>query len=156
MGYFKSLDTRIAEAKQVVHLALAREGYVVDRMNCVGSSYIVDRMNGDIDILAYVPQSEHSVGVGDMAFSNRGWSYGGSVGIDGADNWGSWKKHVEGIGEINMLVTTNEAYFNAWLTSAEVCRYLHLQGVTVDRAQRVAIHRIIMEDSTAEYENECK
>lgn len=156
MGYFKSLDTRIAEAKQVVRLALARDGYEVARMDCVGSSYIVDRINGDIDILAYVPHTQCELGVGCMSFPGQGWAYGGSVGMDGADNWGSWKKHVDGIGEINMLVTTNETYFNAWLTSAEVCRLLHLRGVAVPRDVRVGIHSIIMDDSTADYENERK
>ena len=55
-----------------------------------------------------------------------------------------------------MLVTTDETYFNAWLTSAEVCRLLHLRGILVPRDVRVGIHSIIMDDSTADYENERK
>lgn len=88
MGYFKSPDTRIAEAKQIVRQALAREGYEVARMDCVGSSYIVDRMNGDIDNVALL--------------------------------------------------------------------LLHLRGVAVPSDVRVGIHSIIMDDSTADYENERK
>jgi len=154
MGYMKDLGVRIGEAKEVVREALRREGHKPERMEVVGSSYITDKTNGDLDILVYVNQGEFSIGVGSMAFT--GWTYGGSVGEDGEDNWGSWKKHVDGVGEVNMLVTTDETYFNAWLTSAEVCRLLHLRGILVPRDVRVGIHSIIMDDSTADYENERK
>lgn len=154
MGYFKDLGVRISEAKEHVREALRREGMTAERMELVGSSYITDKTDSDLDILCFVRQSQYAVGVGGMVFN--GWAYGGSVGEDGEDNWGSWKKHFPGIGEVNMLVTTNEEYFNSWLTSAEVCRLLHLRGVAVPRDVRVGIHSIIMDDSTADYENERK
>lgn len=154
MGYFKALDVRVREAKEHVREALRREGMTADRMDLVGSSYITDKADSDLDILCYVKQPEYSLGVGCMVF--HGWAYGGSVGEDGEDNWGSWKKHFPGVGEVNMLVTTNKDYFDRWLTSAEVCRLAHLRGIAVPRDVRVGIHSIIMDDSTADYENERK
>lgn len=150
MGYFKDLGVRIGEAKDKVRDALRREGLTAQRMELVGSSYITDKTDSDLDILCYVPISTYQPSVGCMQFT--GWAYGGSVGEGGEDTWGSWKHYFPGIGEVNILVTTDETYFNAWLTSAEVCRYLHLRGIVVPRAERVSIHNIIMDDSTADYE----
>jgi hypothetical protein len=150
----KDLDLRINEATAIVHEALRRKYMTPKRTALVGSSYITDKTDSDLDILVFVDEGRNQMGVGQMVFN--GWAYGGSVGEDGGDNWGSWKKHVPGVGEVNMLVTTDETYFNAWLTSAEVCRLLHLRGILVPRDVRVGIHSIIMNDSTADYENERK
>jgi hypothetical protein len=150
----KDLDLRVKEATETVQEALRREYITVKRTALVGSSYITDKTDSDLDILVLATGGPRHISVGEMVFN--GWAYGGSVGEDGEDNWGSWKKHVPGVGEVNMLVTTDEEYFNAWLTSAEVCRLLHLRGITVPRDVRVSIHSIIMDDSTADYENERK
>lgn len=150
MGKFKEFDIRIHAAKRVVATLLIQHGLEVERMDVVGSSYITDRTDSDIDVLVLLKTTPCS-SLDQLAFN--GWDYGGSVGVEG-DKWMSWKKHTLEAGDVNLLATYDEEYFNAWLTSAEVCRYLHLRGIVVPRAERVAIHNIIMDDSTAEYEND--
>lgn len=48
-----------------------------------------------------------------------------------------------------MLVCDKQEYIDAWLTAAEVCRFLFLRGVYVPRGAVHGIHEIIMEDSDA-------
>lgn len=150
MGYFKELDARIKLAQEAVADAIRVEGHTLVKTDLVGSTYITDKQDSDLDILCLV---KSITDVDSMAFG--GWAYGGSVG-EGGDGgggvWGSWKKHISGAGEVNMLVVTDESYFNAWLTSAEVCRYLHLRGIVVPRVDRVSIHNIIMDDASADLE----
>lgn len=148
MGKFKDFDIRLDAAKTVVANLLKQYDHSVDRMDVVGSSYITDRTDSDIDVLVLLKTTPCS-SLGRLAFD--GWQYGGSVGVSD-DNWMSWNRHTLEAGEVNMLLTYDETYYNAWLTSAEVCRYLHLRGIVVPRAERVSIHNIIMDDSTAEYE----
>lgn len=151
MGKFKEFDIRLDAAKQVVANLMLQYGHSVDRMDVVGSSYIVDRTDSDIDVLVLLNQRA-CMGLEQLVFD--GWGYGGSVGVDADGKWMSWKKHTLEAGEVNILVTYDETYFHAWMTSAEVCRYLHLRGIVVPREERVAIHNIIMDDSTAEYETD--
>ena len=152
MGHFKDLEVRVKDAKRIVADALTSAYLTAESMELVGSSYITDKLDSDLDILCYVPVGENQLRVSCMTFP--GWAYGGSVGENGEDNWGSWKKYVPGVGEVNMLVTTDKTYYQAWLTSAEVCRLLHLRGILIPRDVRVSIHNIIMDNSTADYENE--
>ena len=147
MGYFKELDARIKLAQEAVADAIRVEGHTLVKTDLVGSTYITDKRDSDLDILCLV---KSITDVDSMAFG--GWAYGGSVG-EGSDGvWGSWKKHISGAGEVNMLIVTDESYFNAWLTSAEVCRYLYLRGIVVPRVDRVSIHNIIMDDCSADIE----
>lgn len=108
----------------------------------VGSTYIQGE-GSDIDCLFLWEK----VDVQCIGFP--GWDYGGSIGEGNESNWGSWKK-----GNINLLVTSSKESYNAWLTSAEVCRFLSLRKIGLTRDERVAIHNIVMDDSTAEGETE--
>lgn len=115
-------------------------------LHIVGSTYIRDRTDGDVDILTY----HESFDVDAMSFS--GWLYGGSAGLCPDNNkWMSWKKIVNGV-EVNMLIVGDKAYRNQWLTAAEVCRFLHLKGVALPSPVVHGVHEIIMDDSTAEDE----
>ena len=147
MGKFKDLNIRIQLAKAAVNDVIRMEGHKLISMDVVGSTYITDKPDSDIDVLCLV---ESLSSVSDMAFG--GWAYGGSVGEGNEDHWGSWKRAIPGAGEVNMLVVTSKEYFNAWLSSAEVCRLLHLRGIVVPRGVSVSIHNILMDDSTADYE----
>ena len=150
MGYFKELSARIDEAKHHATEALRMECLKPKRMEIVGSAYITDSNSSDIDVLVEVEFGEFCPGVEGLAFN--GWAYGGSVGEGNDSNWGSWKKTFPGVGDVNLLVTGSKEYFNAWLTAAEVCRFLALRGIVVPRAERVGIHNIIMDDSDASSE----
>lgn len=143
-------EERIAVARAAVTEALARYNLHEIATHLVGSTYIKDRTDGDVDLLALLDLGNHQVhGVDCMAFD--GWAYGGSVGL-GNDHWMSWKKLVNGV-EVNMLLTDRIEYLSSWLTAAEVCRFLHLQGHTIKPATVHGIHEIIMDDSTADAEN---
>lgn len=129
--------------------------YEVKHAEVVGSTYIAGKEDRDIDVLLLVKADRN---VEEMGFD--GWAYGGSVGEGNDSHWGSWKKTFEGR-DLNMLITTDETYFNAWLTAAEVCRYLHcktnsyvdgVKPVIREADVRIAIHNIIMDDSTANEE----
>ena len=118
---------RIEIAKAAVAEALLlNEAVTVDpsSMEVVGSTYIKDRADSDVDILVLVKRGELLPDLNTLAFS--GWAYGGSVGL-GNDSWMSWKRVVNGV-EVNMLLTNRADYFKLWLDAAEVCRFLHLQG----------------------------
>lgn len=135
---------RIITAKTAISNALGVDIETL-RYEIVGSTYISDKVTSDVDILVFDPSRMLEEELFD------GWAYGGSVGI-GNDNWMSWKRTVDGV-EVNMLLVTNEAYFNSWLTAAEVCRFLHLQGYNLRSASVHGVHEIIMDDSTADYEH---
>lgn len=144
-------EERIAIAKQAVCATLEwRRTWLPrpvtpDELECVGSTYISDAGTSDVDILLCFPVPC----VGEVVLAD-GWDFGGSV-CEGGDHWQSWKKTVQGV-EVNLLMCRTQAYIDAWLTSAEVCRFLHLLGITLPRGAVHGIHQIIMDDSTAEEE----
>lgn len=138
-------EKRLCIAKEAISNALGTsiENF---RYEVVGSTYIKDNHKSDIDVLVLVKD----ICLECTGF--EGWEYGGSVGM-GNDHWMSWKKYtVDGV-EVNMLLTTDEQYFYSWLTAAEVCRFLHLQGYDIRTSTVHGIHEIIMDDSTAEVEH---
>lgn len=100
----------------------------------VGSTYIYGQ-GVDIDVLVLV-DSEHLI----SSWQHPEWKYGGSTPKSG-DGWGSWKK-----GEVNLLLTHSEDYFNKWLTAADVCKYLfHKRSIVLSKEERIAVHAMIMD-----------
>lgn len=119
----------------------ALQGRDIKRVEVVGSAYISDREDSDVDVLVLIP------GFAPPEESFPGWNYGGSDG-EGNDEWGSWKAYHNGV-EVNMLITGKQEYFNQWLSAAEVCRFLHLKGYKLSTGAVHGVHEILMEDSTA-------
>lgn len=142
-----SNEERIATAKAAISSALGKPIEAV-KYEVVGSTYIKDNDSSDVDILVL----DESINLDEKEF--EGWEYGGSAGV-GNDNWMSWKRRVNGV-EVNMLITSDKAYFGAWLTAAEVCRFLHLQGYDLRSASVHGVHEIIMEDALAEEEHKVR
>ena len=140
-------DERIAIAKKAIMEALGVD--VLGRHEVVGSTYIKDSDQSDVDILVL----DEDLFLDELTFP--GWAYGGSEGIDPDGHWMSWKRRVGGV-EVNMLLVTDKAYFDSWLTAAEVCRFLHLQGYNLKSASVHGVHEIIMDDSTAEDEQKVR
>jgi hypothetical protein len=126
--------------------AVSDEGYEVLRHDIVGSTYIADNHESDLDILVLVKKWED---VSCMCFD--GWAYGGSVGEGDDDKWGSWKKFYNGK-DVNLLVTDSQEYFSNWLLAAEVCRFVSLMSKDIEPSLRLGIHNIIMDDSDASLE----
>ena len=139
-------QAQIAGALEACGAALKAQGLSAKRMELVGSTYI--KGNGtDIDVLCLVPEADLDT----LGFP--GWEYGGSGDPTRMDSgrFGSWKYDVGGE-VVNMLIVTSVEYANAWLTAAEVCRFLHLAGVDLTRGAVHGVHEIIMDDSTADTE----
>lgn len=143
MSYDQIEKTVCAEVKAA--------GWDVRDSRVVGSRYINDKTEGDLDVLVYAP--------GDLfeeAVRFAGWEFGGSSPME-SDTWASLTKRIDGI-LVNLLLVTDRDYFERWATAAEVCRLVKLmqdRGLTIDaRAARVAIHNIVMDDSYAEAEAE--
>jgi hypothetical protein len=125
------LETIVREASEELFLH-------AKRIELVGSTYIHGQGN-DIDILVLLDSAAPTcLSVASLILP--GWIYGGSTPKSG-DGWCSWKQ-----GDINLLVTADQTYFNAWVTAAEVCRYLALRGVKLEKPDRIAVHAIIMDD----------
>lgn len=106
----------------------------------IGSTYIADKETADVDVLLTVPLNPNEL-------SFDGWEYGGSTPKCG-DAWCSWRRTVEGV-DVNLLICERGEYIERWLTSAEVCRYLHLQGINLRTCNVHAVHSIIMDDRCA-------
>jgi hypothetical protein len=145
-------EERIETAKQAVFDALCSNLCmpIADRailtMQVVGSTYISDRTDSDVDLLCW----HKSFDIASMTFS--GWLYGGSAGLcPDNEKWMSWKREVNGV-TVNMLLTNDPEYAAKWLTAAEVCRYLHLKDQGLKTCDVHGVHEIIMDDSTAEDE----
>lgn len=136
--------------KEKVRETVASEFGVPERVEVVGSTYITDAVGRDVDVLVYAERDEAQGSVDAASFG--GWDYGGSVGEGTEGKWGSWKRDLDGVA-VNLLLCTDLDYFNAWLTAAEVCRLLFLQDGDTGKGIRVAIHNIIMDDSTADDEH---
>ena len=144
-------EERIALAKDTVITALATQfTYTLDvetSLRVVGSTYIKDTTTSDIDILLTFPVSN----VETLMLQDWGWTVGGSTNPV-SDGWVSWKKMVhteDDAVEVNLLVCANQDYINKWLTAAEACRFLHLQGVHLTSGSVHGVHQIIMDGSTA-------
>lgn len=138
-----------------VNTSLAAVGIKPVEQQVVGSSYIrgVVGDNSDVDILVLVPNYRD---VNDVFLKTEGWCYGGSSPTSN-DRWGSWTKCVyseEGHVEVNLLMTADPVYYEAWAKAAEVCRFITLQGIILKNGMVHGIHEIIMDDSTAETESD--
>lgn len=145
------MTTRIEEAKQAVRLELIAQDIKFGELDLeiVGSTYIKDSNDRDVDVLVYVP------GANLEALAFEGWNYGGSAGL-GNSHWMSWKKLIpfapnQNV-EVNMLLTNKPEYYVNWLSAAEVCRFLHLRGVELPSGCVHGVHEIIMEGVDAETE----
>ena len=125
------LETIVREASEELFLH-------AKRIELVGSIYIYGQGN-DIDILVLLDRDiPMCPSVNSLMLP--GWVYGGSTPKSG-ERWCSWKQ-----GDINLLVTADQKYFNDWVTAAEVCKYLALRGVKLEKPDRIAVHAIIMDD----------
>ena len=138
-------DGRIAIARDAVLYALSRCSAVpsdIDdrQLAIIGSTYIADKETADVDVLLTVPLNPNELGF-------DGWEYGGSTPKCG-DAWGSWRRTVGGV-DVNLLICGHTGYIERWLTSTEVCRYLHLQGINLRTCNVHAVHAIIMDDRCA-------
>lgn len=148
----KFTETQIAGALALAE-AYAGSKFNVKNVQLVGSAYIKGEGH-DIDVLVHVEyRTLYEASIHCEGFS--GWTYGGSSNKDNPDSWESFKKLVKIDGafvEINMILVDSEEYYNAWVTSAEVCKFLYDKGVELTKGAIHGVHAIIMDDSDSEEE----
>jgi hypothetical protein len=153
--------------------AVKDAGFEIARHELVGSTYIADKQDSDLDVLILVKKPsqvlEDKEGldllqhVPDLESAHLpGWKYGGSYNEGDPGVWESFKTTWNGR-EINAILVDNEEYWWSWVKAAEVCRYIHLMqkknGDSVYSPEaiseldvRIGIHNILMDDSSAEDE----
>lgn len=122
-----------AEAASV--FAMTLPGAV--RVNIVGSTYILGA-GKDIDVLVLCENKHDTLNVSGVV--NSGWALETDEKYEGSEFFSIRK------GDVNLLLTDDEEFFDGFAMAAEVCKYLKL----ADRAQRVAVHRIIRDGFDAE------
>lgn len=138
-----SFDTEAREAAAKLAEMLTGQWSM---MRAVGSRYITGGIGEDLDILVLL---KPGVGLGDVDLSQFDTKRDDEhyTGLPASDGWVSLR-----VGDINALLISNEesGYYYAWIKAAEVCRALHLSGVLLDKAQRIAVHQVIMDGYTPE------
>jgi hypothetical protein len=105
------------------------------RMCQVGSSYIVGA-GMDLDIVVLVGDKAPCI----PDLTGNGYTYTSESEYDD-DGFHCFRK-----GDVNVMLTDSVAWFEQFCTAAEVCRLLRLTS----KADRVAVHLVIMNDSNAE------
>jgi hypothetical protein len=136
--------------------AAKNEGFTVIKSIIVGSSYIADSTEGDVDVLVLV-KKEPGKYLGEWAFDpESGWLYGGSdPGPEADSHWGSWKKFTCGR-EVNLLLTDSKEWYDSFMQAAEVCKFIHLVqqkfGLVPEKTLRYGIHNILMDETDASWE----
>lgn len=123
---------------------LASKGLSIQHHAWVGSTYINGEGN-DIDIVVHVVAAPYSPGIHGICWSEVGLVYGGSEPNGCDDNWVSTKDACG----YNIIFVTDPDYYAKWVTAAEVCRQLCLWCVPLDKAMRVKLHAIIMDEEDA-------
>jgi hypothetical protein len=106
----------------------------------VGSTYINSMQGNDIDIVARVSDSQEAW----CNLKDDDWrDTGGGSGHE--DDFNTYRK-----GDVNLMITESEEFITGFELAAEVCKALRLS----EKWQRIAVHRVIMNEETAEVARE--
>lgn len=135
---FSAEEVVIAEAE-----IMAALGRLYLRSAQVGSSYIVGH-GKDLDIVVLVCGTEDEVPVHYQAgrrLVKAGYQSSSDGSGEGEDDFNCYRK-----GSVNVMLTARSHWFQNFLMASEVCKALRL----TEKWQRVAVHRVIMDDEDAE------
>lgn len=128
------LDLEVAEALSICTMAVGSlEHLSTPKFRVVGSTYIMNRRGMDIDVICYAD--------GYVPFEQ----IPGFVCQDHNPDYPEDEMVSYRYSDINLLMVTTKEYFNLWIRSAEVCKFLQAE----DKDLRVKIHRIIMDGELA-------
>ena len=105
----------------------------------VGSS-LINGEGVDLDLVAKVKDIEYSK---DLLVA-AGYTLSSS-GSGSGDEFCCFRK-----GDVNVMITESQTWFDNFVKSARACRVVTLQGFQLDKAARIAIHRVIMNGESPE------
>jgi len=121
--------------------AVTDVGMIMHSNTLIGS-VAINGQGRDIDVLVY---AIHPNGmVADQVVLDQDWFKGGSAEGATDETWASWKKDIGGY-DVNLILTTSNDTATNFLLSTLICKYFQDRFGPLDRAARVAAHRIIMD-----------
>jgi hypothetical protein len=156
---YKYNPKKIQAIKKKVAKVLTENNLAFDKnkIALVGSLFITGETTTDVDILVYVsavikdsqvqPVKMQEI---DLYDDSEDWQLGGSF-IHKEQSWSSWKKVFQDC-LVNLILCNDETLFDNFVKAAEVCRYLHLSGIRIDKRTRLGVHSIIKDRSNADTE----
>jgi hypothetical protein len=106
----------------------------------VGSSLYVEAPN-DVDFLVLTSHTGFSEAHSED-FDN--WQLCGGQYDDQTDKWGAVRK-----GAVNLIITTDSAWFSRCKLASDVCHALKLQ----DKGDRIVVHRVVRDGYSPEEAN---
>lgn len=107
----------------------------------VGSSYVLGS-GMDLDMVVHVRDMASSMNVLDLA----GYACNSKDYADSTDNFKCFRN-----GLVNVMLVTDQKWYDNFLLSSEVCKAMNLCGLAIDmKAARIAVHRVIMDGEDAE------
>lgn len=129
-------ETQVDDAASDISAAL-NEMFV--RCDHVGSSYIVGE-GADLDLVVLVTPGYLDEAC--IKLRDAGYAFTGAEDCSGAeDEFRTFRK-----GDVNVMLSDEDKWYDAFLTAAEVCKALQLR----EKWQRIAVHRVIMDNEDAE------
>lgn len=122
---------------------------------CVGSAYILGESKSDIDFSVYINYENKKFNsyVEDLSCDENCWELGGSlISEDNAAKkkilWQSFKADIDKV-KVNIMVTNNIGFHEKFKLAAEMCKFMHLMEIKVDKPMRVAVHQLIRDGESA-------
>lgn len=109
--------------------------------NLLTGSAVVTGEGNDIDIVILQPFEIGAELVEHL--EQYGWVLCGEASYESQGMFAAFRK-----GDVNIIVVEDDEYFRKWETALEVCKYLHLVGLS-DKTWRVTMHKIIVDDADA-------
>jgi hypothetical protein len=110
----------------------------------VGSSYIMQRVNNDVDMIVAYPD----FGCNDEfeVTCYLGWEFNGSKMNDGTQ-FVSFKTDIDGVVG-NFIFVISRTEYDMFGHAADVCRLLHESGVYLDKPLRCDVHSMLRQMMT--------
>lgn len=108
----------------------------------IGGSIGINGRGRDIDVVILIKTSPDQLAADDIEIDSS-WNKGGSDDMSTDNSWASWKKMCDDL-PVNMILVSDPDSFDKFRIANNVARYIWVRYGDVDRAARVAIHRLIM------------
>ena len=133
-----SIETGTVLANQALK---SLEHVLYIQSNLLTGSAVVTGEGNDIDIVILQPRDIDADLVAHL--EQYGWVLCGEASYESHGMFAAFRQ-----GDVNIIVIDDAEYFRKWETALEVCKYLHLVGLS-DKAWRVTMHKIIVNGAGA-------
>lgn len=125
-------------ALERLNLLIALKSSIEDSAH-VGSSFI----NGkgvDLDLVVKVKDAQHAQDL----LMDAGYILS-STGSGSGDKFCCFRK-----GDVNVMITESQDWYELFVKAALVCRAVTLQGIQLSKEGRIAVHRVLMDGESPE------